>query len=99
MDKIVFLTGISLVYFYLNYEEFKIKYLKYVSTLKSKKLVINFFKKEIKNNINISLEEAILKFEDPNFYYESLDQMSKKKGRPVECYIKAYKNSFLKAKK
>ena len=99
MDKIFILVGIGAGYVYLNYEKIKLKYLKYEATSKSKQLVVNFFKQEIKKDPFITLEDAILKFEDPNLDYKSLDEMSKKKGRSIECYIKAYENLFSKAKK
>ena len=99
MDKIFILVGIGAGYVYLNYEKIKLNYLKYEATSKSKQLVVNFFKQEIKKDPFITLEDAILKFEDPNLNYKSLDEMSKKKGRSIECYIKAYENLFSKAKK
>lgn len=99
MDKILFITSIGIMgSVYLNYEKIKINYLKYKAIFKSKELVVNFFKKEITNDPYITLEEAILKFEDPNLDYKTLDEMSIKKGRSVECYIKAYEKLFLKAK-
>ena len=99
MYKILILVGIGAGYVYLNYEKIKINYLKYEANLKTKEIVVNFFKQEIKNDPYITLEKAILKFEDPNLNYKSLDEMSKKKGRSIECYTKAYENLFSKAKK
>ena len=99
MDKLFLLVGIGAGYIYLNFEKIKTNYLKYEATSKSRRLVVNFFEQELKNNKFITLEEAILKFEDPNLDYKSLEEMSSKKGRAIECYLKAYEDLFLRAKK
>ena len=50
-------------------------------------------------NPNISLDEAILKFEDSNNKYKNLEEFAKSKQRTVENYRKAYSKLFDKAKK
>ena len=46
----------------------------------------------------MSLEEAILKFEDTKLKYKNLNELSLKTGRNIKCYIDAYKDLFEKAK-
>ena len=53
---------------------------------------------ELKKNKNLSLEEAILKFEDTKLKYKNLNELSLKTGRNIKCYIDAYKDLFEKAK-
>ena len=63
----------------------------------AEKIVIEDFIKMIKKNKNITLEEAILKFELSEC--NNLDEFSKIKGRSKEAYIESYKNYFLIAQK
>ena len=66
---------------------------------RAKKLVINFFIKELKKNPDLTLEEAILKFEDPHNQYKNMEDFVKLKGRTIQVYIKTYKKINNKAKK
>lgn len=82
-----------------NSENIKIEIMKQYGIFKAKEITVNFFKDEIKKNPKITLDEAILKFEDTNKQYLSLEEFSKDKTRTVESYRNAYKNLFRIAKK
>ena len=64
--------------------------------LKCEKIVIDEFSSYLKKNENITLEEAILKFEKSDC--KTLDEYSKIKGRSKEAYIDSYKEYFIIAK-
>ena len=64
-----------------NYEKIKLYYLKEKSNYEAKKITKDFFKKLIKTNPNTTLEIAILKFENADKDYDSLESFSKDKGR------------------
>lgn len=97
MNAILYMGG--LVAFTYSYEKIKLHYEKNIGITLAKRLVINFFTKLIIENPNISLDEAILKFEDINDRYSSLYEFSEIKNRPIQCYIEAYKELFEIAKK
>ena len=100
MDKLFFIAGIGIIgSVYLHYDKIKANYLKYEAISKANKLVLDFFKDELKKDPYLTLEDAILKFEDPDLDYKTLEEMSEKKGRPIICYINAYEHIFNKAKK
>lgn len=99
MDKLLFIIGVGAIgSIILNIDTIKSNYLKHEAIQKSNRLVIDFFRKEIKSNPDITLKEAILKFEDINEEYNSLEDFSKNTGRDIDCYIKAYESLFKKAK-
>ena len=64
---------------------------------KCEKIVIDEFKSYLSKNENITLEEAILKFEKSDC--KTLDEFSKIKGRSKDAYIESYKEYFIIAKK
>ena len=100
MDKLFLISGIIILgSVYLNFDSIKNNYLKYKTTEESKKIVVDFFILELKKNKNLSLEEAILKFEDTKLKYKNLNELSLKTGRNIKCYTNAYKDLFEKAKK
>ena len=82
-----------------NAENIKIEVMKQYGIFKAKEITVKFFKDEIRKNPKITLDEAILKFEDTNKEYSSLEEFSKDKTRTVESYRNAYKNLFRIAKK
>ena len=82
-----------------NYDKIKLYYLKEKSNYEAKKITKDFFKKLIKTNPNVTLELAILKFENADKDYKSLELFSKDKGRKKENYIDAYKKIFIEAKR
>ena len=99
MNKIILILGVGLVGgVVMNFDNIKNNYYKYDAITKSNKLIINFFRDEIKENNNITLKEAILKFEDPHKEFKTLEELSDRKGRNIDCYINAYSNLFDKAK-
>ena len=65
----------------------------------AKKIARDFFVEQLKENSNITLDEAILKFEDTKNEFSSLEEFVKDKTRTVESYRKAYKKIFKDAKK
>tara|TARA_B110000208_G_C11792310_1_gene438056 strand:- start:589 stop:903 length:315 start_codon:yes stop_codon:yes gene_type:complete len=58
-------------------------------------IIINYFKKLIKKNPTITLDEVILDFEDASI--NNLSDFAEKKGRTKEQYYKSYKKFFEKA--
>ena len=100
MDKLGLLVGIGILGGVIaNFSSIKANYYKFESIYKSNSLVINFFRSELKKNRNITLEDAILKFEDVNTEFDSLEEFADSKGRDISCYINAYEYLFKKAKK
>lgn len=102
MDKIVGLVlGATIIggILYNNAEKIKIEIMKQKGIYQAKKIVREFFANEIKKNPQITLDEAILKFEDTKNEFSSLEEFVKDKTRTVESYRKAYKNFFNQAKK
>ena len=76
----------------------KIEYMKYKTNLLAEKITIDYFCKLIIENKNITLDEAILKFENAD-NFKNLEEFSKSKSRTVENYRDAYANLFLEAQK
>jgi hypothetical protein len=66
---------------------------------RAEKLVVNFFVKELRNNPDLTLEEAILRFEDPHNKYKNMEDFVKLKDRTIQVYIDTYKKMYNKAKK
>lgn len=94
----IFIAGLVGGTIYKYHEIIKINYFKYQTNILAKKITINYFSKLIKENKDITLEEAILKFENAN-NFDNLEDFAKLKSRTVDNYIEAYKNLFMKAKK
>ena len=73
MDKLFFIAGIGIIgSVYLHYDKIKANYLKYEAISKANKLVLDFFKDELKKDPYLTLEDAILKFEDPDLDYKKI---------------------------
>ena len=103
MDKLVLgmLVGVGVIggLVYNNFDLIKAEIKKNRISGEIKQLTKDFFKNCLIENPNISLDEAILKFEDSNNKYKNLEEFAKSKQRTVENYRKAYSKLFDKAKK
>ena len=88
-----FATGLV----YKNFDRIKIEYDKQKSILYAENIVMEFFIDLLKKNKNISLNEAILKFEDKDKNYKNLEEFAKSKQRTVDSYTLAYSHIFKKA--
>tara|TARA_B100000524_G_C23497609_1_gene315750 strand:+ start:329 stop:652 length:324 start_codon:yes stop_codon:yes gene_type:complete len=100
MDKIVGLVlGATIIggILYNNAEKIKIEFMKQKGIYQAKKIARDFFIEKLKENPNITLDEAILKFEDTKNEYSTLEEFVKDKTRTVESYRKAYKKIFKEA--
>ena len=78
-------------------DSIKLQYLKMKGIHDAKKLTTNFFLDLLQKNKNISLDDAILKFE--NSENNSLEEFSRSKNRTAESYREAYNEMFEKAKR
>ena len=84
----------------VNYiDDIKLEIIRYMGYEKAKKIILNFFIEKLIDNHDISLDEAILKFEDNKNEFSSLEEFAKSKTRTVECYRKSYSKIFDQAKK
>ena len=84
----------------VNYiDDIKLEILRYVEFQKAKNILIKFFVEKLKENPDISLDEAILKFEDNKNEFKNLEEFAKSKTRSVECYRQSYSKIFDLAKK
>ena len=84
----------------VNYiDDIKLEIVRYMGYEKAKKIILNFFIEKLIDNHDISLDEAILKFEDNKNEFSSLEEFAKSKTRTVECYRKSYSKIFDQAKK
>ena len=84
----------------VNYiDDINLEILKYIEYKKAKNVILNFFIDKLKENADMSLDEAILKFEDNNNEYINLEEFAKSKTRTVECYRQSYSKIFDQAKK
>lgn len=99
---LILISG-GLIGFYTIYKKFNEKYKnleseneRIVINKEAEDLVVNEFKKIIKLNNNITIEEAILIFEDSK--EKDLEKFAISKSRSKECYINTYKNLFEKAR-
>lgn len=103
MDKIVvgILVGVGVIggLVYNNFDRIKMEIEKSRINIEVKELTKDFFKNCLIENPNISLDEAILKFEDGNNKYKNLKEFANSKQRTVENYRTAYGKLFDKAKK
>jgi hypothetical protein len=84
---------------YKNYDTIKIRLMTEYSNIKARQITIDFFEDLLRKNPDITLNQAILKFEDYNNEYENLEEYSKKKHRSVDIYRESYSDLFEKAKK
>ena len=102
MDKIVGLVlGATIIggILYNNAEKIQIEIMKQKGIYQAKKIARDFFIEKLKENPNITLDEAILKFEDTKNKFSTLEEFVKDKTRTVESYRSAYEKIFNKAKK
>lgn len=100
LSYILGLVGVGLVgATLLNKESIKIYYLKKKGIFQANKIAIDFFREEIKKNPKILLNEAILKFEDIDNKFTTLEDFSLGKGRDIYSYENAYRKLFNIAKK
>tara|TARA_B100000768_G_scaffold150239_1_gene144897 strand:- start:459 stop:803 length:345 start_codon:yes stop_codon:yes gene_type:complete len=83
---------------YTNFEKIKIEYLKQKGIFQVENLTINFFVNLLKKDKNISLDKAILLFENANSKYVNLEDFAKSKHRTLQNYRDAYYKLFEKAK-
>jgi hypothetical protein len=63
------------------------------------RIIIDFFINLLNENPNITLNNAILKFEDIDNKYSTLEEFAKSKNRIIKNYTKAYSGLFNIAKK
>lgn len=102
MDKIVGLVlGATIIggILYNNAEKIQIEIMKQKGIYQAKKIARDFFIEKLKENPNITLDNAILKFEDTKNEFSTLEEFVKDKTRTEESYRKAYKKIFKDAKK
>ena len=86
----------SLIY---NNENNKLELIKQNSIFQANKIVIDFFIIVLEETPDITLENAILKFEDEKNEYSTLEEFAKNKNRTVYNYTNAYSKLFIKAKR
>jgi hypothetical protein len=84
---------------YKYHDTIKIEYMKYKTNILAEKITIDYFEKLINKNNNITLDEAILKFEHADNTFNSLEEFSKSKHRSINNYREAYGHLFLEAQK
>ena len=82
-----------------NYEKIKIEFFKQKGIFQANKLTIEFFINLLNENPNITLNDAILKFEDTENKYSTLEEFAKSKNRTVKNYTDPYSKLFDIAKK
>ena len=102
MDKIVGLVlGATIIggILYNNVEKIQIEIMKQKGIYQANKIARDFFVEQLKEDPNITLDDAILKFEDPKNEFSSLEEFVKDKTRTVESYKNAYKKIFKDAKR
>ena len=92
------LLGIGVFGIIYNYESLKIELIKQKGIIEANRITIDFFKDLLKKNPKITLNKAILQFEDKNNNFNTLEEFSKAKGRDINCYINAYSKLFTIAK-
>jgi hypothetical protein len=102
MDKIVGLVlGATIIggILYNNVEKIQIEIMKQKGIYQANKIARDFFVEQLKEDPNITLDDAILKFEDPKNELSSLEEFVKDKTRTVDSYRNAYKKIFKDAKR
>ena len=90
--------GVASSLVYTHYDIIKAEFMKQKGVMKAEKLTINFFYDLLKENENISLDEAILKFENKDKEFDNLKDFAESKQRTVESYRKAYHHLFIRAR-
>ena len=78
-------------------DSIKMQYLKLKGIHDAKKITTNYFLELMQKDKNISLDNAILNFENSN--NQNLEEFAKSKNRTAESYRKAYSEMFNKAKR
>lgn len=82
-----------------NYDKIKLFLLKQKGDWQAREITINFFLELLRENNDINLPDAILKYEDSDNKYRSLDELSAARFRPYDAYIEAYFDLFEEAKR
>ena len=95
----IFAIGLIGGIIYKYSDQIKIELLKLKSKKKAYEITINFFLEEICKNPNISLDEAILRFENAYDTYNNLHDFAVSKKRDANSYRKAYSQLFIEAKR
>tara|TARA_B100002019_G_C20861982_1_gene399762 strand:+ start:235 stop:555 length:321 start_codon:yes stop_codon:yes gene_type:complete len=90
-----FVSG--LVYTYWN--DIKIIYMLYKGKQAANEITIEFFRNLLKRNESITLDEAILKFEDVYNKFDNLEEFAKSKLRNTQKYRDAYSHLFIEAQR
>ena len=90
--------GIASSLIYTHSDIIKAEILKQKGIMRAEILTINFFSDLLDNDSNISLDDAILKFENKSDEFNNLKDFAKSKHRTVENYRKAYSYLFKRAK-
>jgi hypothetical protein len=101
MDKLLgIIVGGTIIagIFYKNFDKIKIEFMKQKGIYQAKKIARDFFIEELRKNPKITLDDAILKFEDTNNEFSSLNEFVKDKTRTIESYRNAYNKIFKEAK-
>ena len=95
------IIGVGLIsgIIYANYDTIKIKVKNEYSNMKARIITIEFFESLLDKNPDITLDQAILEFEDINKEFKNLEEYSKKKHRSVEIYKESYFKLFDSAKR
>ena len=95
------IIGVGLIsgIIYANYDNIKIKLMNEYSNMKARLITIEFFESLLDKNPEITLDQAILEFEDINNEFTNLEEYSKKKHRSVEIYRESYSKLFDSAKR
>ena len=96
---VIGITTILGGFIYKFYDEIKMEYLKSQSQYKAKEISINFFLDQINKNPDITLDEAILRFENAFKTYKNLNDFAVSKKRTADNYRKAYSQLFVKAQR
>ena len=89
----IFVSG--LVYSY--WDDIKIIYMLYQGKQAANEITIEFFTNLLKKNKDITLDDAILKFEDVYNKFDNLEEFAKSKRRTILNYRDAYSKLFIEA--
>ena len=90
--------GITSSLIYTHSDIIKAEILKQEGVMRAEHLTINFFSNLLDKDSNISLDDAILKFENKLDEFNNLKDFAESKQRTVENYRKAYSYLFKRAK-
>lgn len=92
---ISFFIGVGLIstgIIYKNINDISDKLDIYISKIKSRKIIYDFFQEEIKNNPSITLDDLILKFEMTE--EKTLEKYAQSKNRDAQSYRNIYKKYY-----